>query len=211
MLTVKNESVENQALLPITQAMIPVNAVAPAAGLPAPTGTMRYRAYRVIVPQITHDPLMPATFGAGLRQADRQLSVTATYLGDANYLPATKTVIVENRDTLPPVFPVYGAGLQPLLLAPTSVGLRWNAATDASAGVLYDTRLDERTLVAVRAAQVPGRRLRRRRFHDDDPGEERLDPQSPRFRGRMHPAKRPHAVLAQRRHVLHTPPPELPG
>lgn len=51
--------------------MIPVNAVAPAAGLPAPTGMIRYRAYRVIVPQIIHDPLTPATFGAGLRQADR--------------------------------------------------------------------------------------------------------------------------------------------
>ena len=141
-LTVKNESVENQAFLPITQAMIPVNAVAPAAGLPAPTGTIRYSAYRVIVPQISHNPLTPATFGAGLRQVDRQLSVTATYLGDANYLPVTKTVVFENRDTLPPVFPVDGAGVTPLLLAPTSASLRWNAATDASAGVLYDISVD---------------------------------------------------------------------
>ncbi len=73
------------------------------------------------------------------------------------------------------------------------------------------TRLDECKLAAVRAAQVPGRRLRRRRFHRDDPGEERLDLPSPRFRGRMHPAQRPHAVLARRRHVRQRPPPELPG
>lgn len=81
---------------------------------------------------------------------------------------------------------------------------RWRAAGEV-------TRLDECKLATVRAAQVPERRLRCRCFHDDDPGEERLDLQLPRFRGRMHPAKRPHAVLARRRHVLQIPPPELRG
>jgi hypothetical protein len=145
-LTVKNESVENQAFLPITPAMIPVNAVAPAAGLPAPNGTIRYTAYRVDIATQTFDPLRPSfpavpnSFYYGIDQNYGKLSVTATYNGDANYLPATKTVIFENRDTAPPVF-TEGTGLTPLLVAPKSASVRWNPATDPR-GVTYDVSLD---------------------------------------------------------------------
>ena len=69
----------------------------------------------------------------------------------------------------------------------------------------------EREVRAVRTAQVPGERCRRRGRHDDRFLQQRLDlPQSGPRRG-MQPAEVSHAMLSRWRHVLQIPPQELRG
>ena len=61
--------------------------------------------------------------------------VTATFLGDANYLPATLTATYSLTDTEPPSSPT---NLHQVLVAATSFSLEWNPSTDNSLVKYYE-------------------------------------------------------------------------
>lgn len=135
--------------LTVTASMLPPQALAPAAGMPAPTGTIQYS-----LMWISHEPGR-SDYPTALANLPvypnpwATLRVTAAYAGDANYLPATKTVEFKVVDTLPPEMSSV-LGFVEGSKTSTGFSLTWNPIPDMSGalfgrpfqGVTYQVSLD---------------------------------------------------------------------
>lgn len=140
---------------------LPAAAQAPNPGDPAPTGAVRYTAVRVPPGSpATEAVAVPGGLPASLTAHYGELQLTATYDGDANYAPTTRTVVFAVPDTQPPVGPA-NPNFQTGVVRSTGFSVAWSAFIDASGthggwpshGITYEASLDAGAQTQVSTAQ----------------------------------------------------------